>query len=152
MVITRAERRAANKRAHAIRRELTDADYRQARRDGHALTWREVWDTYAGIPVAVILDQYASLAAPVVAVKAPRARRSAPAHIQALSAEYRLAREAWERGLDAAIAGGRSTADGGKPARGERYTDEERDYRAAHPAPVWREFLAGQSTMERVSA
>jgi hypothetical protein len=147
-MMTRAERKAANKRAHAIRRELTDADYRQAKRDGHELTWREVWDTYAGISPAVILSDYATLTEPVATVepvaRASKGKRPAPAHIQALSAEYRLAREAWQAGLDAAIAGGRSRANGGKPARGERWTDEERDYRAAHPAPVWRDFLANQ--------
>lgn len=143
-MMTRAERKAANKRAHAIRRELTDADYRQSKRDGHELTWRAVWDTYAGVPADVILSQYATLTEPVAVVKPSRVKRPAPAHIQALSAEYRLARESWERGLADAIAGGRSTAAGGKPARGERWTDEERDYRAAHPAPVWRDFLANQ--------
>lgn len=37
-------------------------------------------------------------------------------------------------------------------AGGELYTDEERDYRDAHPAPVWREFLARQNASSVAAA
>ena len=141
-MMTRAERKAHNKRVHAIRRMCTDADYK-SRPDGDTTTWRAIWDTYAAMDDAAVLTlDGSSPVAPIA--RASKPKRKAPAHIQALSAEYRLAREAWQAGLDAAIAGGRSRANGGKPARGERWTDEERDYRAAHPAPVWRDFLANQ--------
>lgn len=147
-MMTRAERKAHNRRVHAIRRMCTDADYK-SRPDGDATTWRAIWDTYAGMADELVLTledtaPTAPAAKVTPAARAAKPKRQAPAHIAALSAEYRLAREAWQAGLDAAIAGGRSRANGGKPARGERWTDEERDYRAAHPAPVWRDFLANQ--------
>ena len=51
--------------------------------------------------------------------------------------------------FEAAMAGGRRN---GRPARGELYTDEERDYRDAHPAPVWRDFLARQNASSAAAA
>lgn len=145
--MTRAERSARNKLAHAIRRAMTDQDARQARADGLALAWREIADTYADMSTDDVLAAFGDVldtpaTVEVAPVPAP-AKRSAPAHIQAAQVEYRLAREAWETGLAEALAGGRSRREGGKPARGETYPDEERDYRANHPAPVWKDFLVG---------
>lgn len=141
--MTRAERSARNKRVHAIRRALTDADYREARAAGTSISWRAVWDTYASLDADAILaleGEAAKPAAKPAAPAKPRRKRAAPAHVAAASAEYRLAREVWERGLEEAMRGARPD---GKPARGEdrRYTDEERDYRAAHPAPVFKTFM-----------
>lgn len=140
-MMTRAERSARNKAAHAARRRMTDADYATARADGLELSWRQIWDTYAGMDVDTVLELEGTPAAPAPVLEPVKAKRAAPAHIVAAQAEFALAREVWQAGLDAAIAGGRSTAAGGRPARGERYTDEERDYRDANPAPVWRAVL-----------
>lgn len=139
--MNRAERRDLNRRAHAIRRELTDRDYREARERGESLTWRDVWETYASIPAATVVAELEPLlspaVAPVAAAKRARRGRMAP-ELAELLERYREARAVWEAGLDEAMAGGRRD---GRPASGERYTDEERDYRDAHPAPVWREWL-----------
>ncbi|GAA3510059.1 hypothetical protein GCM10022234_00300 [Aeromicrobium panaciterrae] len=146
-MITRAERKARNKTAHAIRRALTDADYREAKTAGDALTWREVWETYAAIPVDTILRDYAAMAEPApVKPERVKVKRSAPRHVQEVGEAYRLARETWEAGLADAMRGARAN---GKPARGEKYTDEERDYRAAHPAPVYRDFLTAYYADQR---
>lgn len=139
---SRAERRALNQRAHAIRRELTDRDYMEARERGDAITWREVWETYAAVPAATVVAELAGLLEPApvapVAVAPARKRGGLPPALAELHARYSEARAVWEAGLDEAMAGARRD---GKPARGETYIDEERDYRAAHPAPVWREWL-----------
>lgn len=140
--MTRAERKAGNKAAHAMRRVATDTDYRQAKQAGESITWREVWDTYASMSNAAVMVELAPAVVTVTAVAKVRRSRKAPAHIAAMSAEYRLVKAAWDQGLEAAMCGGRI---GGKPARGEKYTDEERDYRAAHPAPVWAEWLKDMS-------
>lgn len=152
-MMTRAERKAHNRRVHAIRRMCTDADYK-SRPDGDATTWRAIWDTYAGMADELVLTlEHTAPTAPAAkvtpAARAAKPKRTAPAHIAALSAEYRLAREAWEAGLEEAMAGGRRN---GRPARGEKYTDEERDYRDAHPAPVWRDFLARQNASSAAAA
>lgn len=93
-------------------------------------------------------------AAPMVATvttttTAPTGKRRAPAHVQRAVNAYRLALAAWERGLADAVAGGRTLAEGGRPARGERYPDEERDYRAAHPRPSYRDFLRAECAAMR---
>jgi len=144
--MTRVERRAQNRAAHAARRAACNEDYRQARADGLATTWREIWDVYAAIESAAAIE----LLAPVVKA-APKPKRRAPAHIAAVAADYRAARDAWEEGLEAALGGARRS---GKPARGEdaRYCDEERDYRAAHPAPAYREYLADHYANARAGA
>ena len=148
--MTRIERKAANKQAHAIRRSCTDTDYRQAKQAGQSITWRQVWDTYASIDTATVI---ASLDVAPVKVK-PAVKRKASGRVTAIASEYRLARESWEAGLAVAMAGGRTLAEGGKPARGEKYPDEERDYRAANPAPVYRDFLkqAGRESRGIVEA
>lgn len=150
---TKAERSARNKRAHAIRRALTQADFRAAQADGATISWRQISDTYTAIPVDVILSDYANApddpAGPRAVEMPAKTKRRAPAHIAALQIEYALARETWERGLEDAIAGGRSRAAGGRPANGEAYPDEERDYRAAYPAPMWRDFLSQRSAEMR---
>ena len=133
--MTRADRKAANKAAHAIRRTCTELDYREAKQAGHSITWRAVWDTYAAIGTD---DVISTLGAPAPVKVAVKPKRKAPAHVERVAAEYRLAREAWESGLEAAMAGGSRD---GKPARGEKYTDEERDYREAYPAPVLKDFM-----------
>lgn len=136
---TRAARRELNRAAHAVRRDLTNRDYREAQERGDALTWRDIWETYAAIPAADVVATLAPLLEPVKVAPVKRARRGGlPPALQELHARYTEARAVWEAGLDAALAGARRD---GKPANGERYTDEERDYRAAHPAPVWREWL-----------
>lgn len=135
---TRAARRELNKRAHAVRRELTERDYREARERGDAVTWREIWETYAGVPASTVMADLAPLLAPVKAPPVKRSRRGLPPVLRELHDRYTEARNVWEAGLSEALAGARRD---GKPANGERYTDEERDYRAAHPAPVWREWL-----------
>lgn len=145
--MTRAERSARNKLAHAIRRRMTDEDYAAAKRDGLELAWRDIADTYAAMSTDDILaafgDQLEPVAPSAPAVLEPvKAKRRAPAHVTAAAETYRLAREAWEAGLESAIAGGRSLAAGGRPANGETYPDEERDYRDAHAAPVYKDFLA----------
>ena len=145
--MTRIERKARNKQAHAIRRSCTDTDYRQAKQAGQSITWREVWDTYASIDAATVI---ASLDVAPVKVK-PAVKRKSSRRDSAVTIEYRLARESWEAGLAVAMAGGRSLAQGGKPARGEKFPDEERDYRAANPAPVYRDFLKA-TRRERVAA
>lgn len=143
---TRAERRELNRRAHAIRRSIIAEEWAAARARGERATYRDVAPDLEAMTSAELVaafggDDDAPAVAAVAVAPAPVARkRVAPAHIQRLSEEYRLARAAWEDGLAAALAGARPD---GKPARGEdpRYTDEERDYRAAHPAPVWKDFL-----------
>lgn len=146
--MTRAERSARNKRAHAIRRHMTDEDRRTAVADGLELTWRAISDTYAAMSTDEVLSAFGDLEltdtpATVADVLEPvKAKRRAPAHIAAASETYHLARAAWEAGLEEALAGGSSLAAGGRPARGESYPDEERDYRAAHPAPVFKDYLA----------
>ena len=146
--MTRADRKAANKAAHAIRRSCTEVDYREAKSAGHSITWRAVWDTYAAIDAVTVIS---TLGTPAPVKVAPKPKRKAPAHVERVAVEYRLAREAWESGLEAAMAGGSRK---GKPARGEKYTDEERDYRAAYPAPVYRDFLkqAGREARGMVDA
>lgn len=136
---TRAERKAANKAAHAIRRQLTNEDYRQAKADGLAIAWRDVAAQYDGMPAADILASFGDVPAVVPVPAVPRAKRAAPAHVTAAKESFDLARFAWEAGLAEAMRGARAN---GKPARGEKYTDEERDYRDAHKAPVFKEFLA----------
>jgi hypothetical protein len=141
-MMTRAERSARNKAAHAIRRRMTDEDARRAKVEGLSIAWREIADTYAAMSTDDVLAAFGDAdETPATVELAPKVKRHAPAHIQAAQVEYRLARETWQAGLDAAVAGGRTRAHGGKPARGERYTDEERDYRASNPAPVWKDFL-----------
>lgn len=142
-VSTRAARRELNRQAHAVRRELTNRDHREARERGDEITWRAIWETYAAIPAADVMRDLAPLlaataAAPAPAVAVKRARRGLPPHLRELHDRYTEARAVWAAGLEEAMAGARRD---GRPANGERYTDEERDYRAAHPAPVWREWL-----------
>lgn len=141
--MSKAERRERNKRAHAIRRAFTDADYRQAKADGLTITWRQIADTYSAMSTddVLALDLPGSTAPEVIEAAAPRRKRQAPAHVREASETYRLARAAWEEGLAEALRGARPD---GKPARGEKYTDEERDYRDAHPAPVWADFMRQQ--------
>ena len=147
--MTRTERKARNRQAHAIRRSCTDTDYRQAKQAGQSITWRQVWDTYASIDTATVI---ASLSTPVAPVKVkPAAKRKSSRRDSAVTIEYRLARESWEAGLAVAMAGGRSLAQGGKPARGEKFPDEERDYRAAHPTPMLKNFMRA-SRREEVAA
>lgn len=153
--MSRSERRARNRRAHAIRRAYTEADYRAAREAGQALTWRQVWDTYAAMSTADVLALEVETAAPVAAVPAvpvtgssKPSKRRAPAHVQEAAEAYRLARQAWEVGLSEALRGANPD---GRPARGERYTDEERDYRDAHPAPTYREFLTDAAAARRAA-
>lgn len=144
----RAERREVNKRAHAIRREFTDRDHADLKAAGAVTTWGEVWATYAGMSNADVLRLVvAAPVAPVVDV-APvgRKRRTAPPHVVEARRMFSEAREVWEAGLEEAMAGGRRD---GRPARGERYTDEERVYRASHPAPVFRDFLAAVNADRR---
>lgn len=152
---TRLERSLSNKRAHAIRRALTQQDYRAARAAGESVLWLSVWSRYEAMSNDVVLMTLSSptpAAAPappaagVVDSVKPEARRRAPAHIVAVAAEYRLTRESWESGLNDAMAGGSRN---GKPARGEKYTDEERDYRAAYPPPVYGDFLKQASAEAR---
>lgn len=138
MTTTREERRARNRIAHAMRRDATNADYRQAREDGAPIGWRAIWETYASLTNDEIMVALAPAAVTVPAAVKVRRARKAPAHIAALSAEYRLVREAWEAGLADAMRGARAN---GRPARGEKYIDEERDYRDANPAPVWSAWL-----------
>lgn len=57
---------------------------------------------------------------------------------------YRTAREAWQAGLDAAMHGA-SYGPGTRGRAGERWTDEERDYRARHRPPLFRDYLIGLS-------
>lgn len=146
--MTRQERRTLNKRAHAIRRQLTNEDYRTARAAGDGIAWRDIAAVYDGMSAADVIATFDTRqdVAPVVAVVTGRkpTRRKAPAHVARASSAYRLAREAWELGLAAAVAGGRTRAEGGRPARGESYPDEERDYRDSHPAPVYSDFLAAE--------
>lgn len=142
--VTRAERRAVNRAAHAIRRELTNADYRDARERGDDIRWRDIAAVYDAMPAADVLTVFGTRQDDDTpdpgSSPAPR-KRTAPAHIVAASAEYALALEAWRAGLEAAVAGGRTRENGGRPARGEAYPDEERDYMDAHPKPVWRDFV-----------
>jgi hypothetical protein len=155
-MMTRAERSARNKLAHAIRRRMTDEDARRAKVEGLSIAWREIADTYSAMSTDDVLAAFGDDVTPVAespAVQlAPKVKRSAPPHIVTAQTEYRLARESWQAGLDEAVAGGRTRANGGKPARGERYTDEERDYRDAHPAPVWKDFLRAMRTPESATA
>jgi hypothetical protein len=142
--MTRAERKALNKRAHAIRRELTNADYRQAKDRGDGIAWRDIAAVYDAIPavdVIAMADELARDTAP----SAPAVKRSAPAHIVRASQSYALALAAWENGLADALRGGRTRANGGRPARGESYPDEERDYREAHPKPSWLDHVRAES-------
>ncbi len=145
--MSREERRGRNKRPHALRRAMTEADVRQARAAGQPLTWRQVWDVYAAMSVDDVLAldaEHAESAGPQL--KSTTGRRQAPPHVQAATEAYRLARAAWEGGLAEALAGANPD---GRPARGERYIDEERDYRDAHPAPVFRDFLADVNASQR---
>ena len=82
----------------------------------------------------------ASLDVAPVKVK-PAAKRKSSRRDSAMTIEYRLARETWQSGLDVAMAGGRTLSQGGKPARGEKYPDEERDYRASNPTPMLGDFM-----------
>lgn len=142
--MTRAERRSRNRAAHAVRRELALKDWREARERGDGVTFGQVWEVYAGTPVDVVLATLAPALAPVpvepVAVPetAPR-RRQAPGHVREAKRLFDEANAAWLAGLEVAMAGGRRD---GRPARGERWTDEERDYRAAHRAPQYAEILS----------
>lgn len=150
-MLTKAERSARNKAAHAIRRAMIDADYRQAKAEGTPLTWREIAAVYDAMPTESVLAL--GLPAPVdAAPRAPRGNRNAPAHVTRAQQSFSEARTAWEAGLETALRGARSTAEGGKPARGETYTDEERDYRAAHPAPVFRDYLTAEYAAMRHAA
>ena len=157
--MNRAERSARNKRAHAIRRMLTDQDRAQARAEGLELAWREIADTYATMDTDTVLATFGHMlehTAPVTPavelepVKVTR-RRSAPAHVTRAKEVFDLARMAWESQLETAVAGGRTTADGGRPARGEKYTDEERDFRDSNPAPVFKDFLAAEYAAMRAA-
>lgn len=138
--MTRAERRALNRRAHAIRRGIIAEEWQRARDRGERVTYRDIAVDLEGMTATELVSAFGQESPGDVDTAAPVKKRTAPAHIQRLSEEYRLARAAWEDGLAEALAGARPD---GKPARGEdpRYTDEERDYRAAHPAPVWKDFL-----------
>lgn len=140
-MLTKSERSARNKAAHAIRRAMVDADYRQAKADGQPITWREIAATYDTLPVDAVLTMGLPEAAPAPAPVKPRGKRPAPAHVARARDAHRLAMAAWTDGLEAAMSGGRR---GGKPARGEKHTDEERDYRAARPCPLYRDFLAAE--------
>lgn len=138
--MTRQERRAINKRAHAIRRTMIDADYREFKAAGSDIRWRDVAAQYDAMSAADVLAEFDTGQgqddAPVLKVKGP-----APEHIRRASTEYQLALTAWETGLADAVAGGRTRAEGGRPARGEDWPDEERDYRAEHPRPVWGDYV-----------
>ena len=158
--MTRAERSARNKRAHAIRRMLTDADRAQARAEGLELAWREISDAYATMDTDTVLATFGHMlegpAKPPVVdeltpAKVVTRRRSAPAHIARAQETFALARTAWETGLESALAGARSTAEGGRPARGETYVDEERDYRDSNPAPVFKTFLQAEYAAMRAA-
>lgn len=150
-MLTKAERSARNKAAHAIRRAMTDADYRQAKTEGATITWREVAAVYDTMPTESVLAL--GLPAPVDATpRAPRGKRNAPAHVQRAQEAFALARLSWEAGLESAMRGAHTLADGGTPANGETYPDEERDYRAAHPAPVFRDYLTAEYAAMRHAA
>jgi hypothetical protein len=139
-MLTKAERSARNKAAHAIRRAMADADYRQAKADGQPIAWRDIAATYDAISADAILAMTETTTTP--ATPAPvRRKRSAPAHVARARDAHRLAMEAWTAGLEDAIGGGHRD---GRPARGEKYTDEERDYRAKRPCPLYRDFLAAE--------
>lgn len=137
-----------NRRAHAIRRAMVEADWREAKAAGHELRWRDIAAVYDAMPAAAVLELEAPAVAPAARSsrsKAPgKPKRKAPAHVQRAAESFRLARAAWELGLEAAVAGGRTLEAGGRPARGESYPDEERDYREANPAPVYREYLEAE--------
>lgn len=149
--VTRAERSARNKLAHSIRRRLTDADYREARAAGAGMSWLELADAYANMTNDYVISTFGTVleapAAPATAPAAPAApaaKRTAPAHVLEAKANYRAARDAWEDKLADAMGGGHAPGDRPtRDTRGEdkRYQQEERDFRAAHPAPVYRDFL-----------
>ncbi len=147
-MLTKAERSARNKAAHAIRRAMIDADYRQAKADGQTITWRAIAATYDAIPADVVLTMAETTPATVTPTP-KRGRRTAPPHVARARDAHRLAMEAWTAGLETALRGARRD---GRPARGEKYTDEERDYRAAHPCPQYRDFLTAETTAARIPA
>lgn len=144
----RAERREVNQRAHAIRREFTDRDHAELRQAGASVSWGAVWATYAGMSNADVLRLVVAAPVAPVAEVAPvgRKRRTAPPHVTEARRMFSEAREVWEAGLEEAMAGGRRD---GRPARGEKYTDEERDYRDENPAPLFRDFLAAVNADRR---
>lgn len=146
-MLTKSERSARNKAAHAIRRAMADADYRQAKADGATIAWRDIAATYDAIPVDTILTMSETTTEPTP-VK-PRGKRPAPAHVARARDAHRLAMEAWTTGLEEALSGARRD---GKPARGETMTDEERDYRARRPCPQYREFLSAECAAMRHAA
>lgn len=78
--------------------------------------------------------------APVDRIPAPR---TAPAWIMAAAAEYRGARDAWEREFEeetrTSYTPGIIARERRREARGGRR--EVTDYLENHPAPVWREYL-----------
>lgn len=135
-MLTKSERSARNKAAHAIRRAMADADYRQAKQEGRPITWREIATTYDAIPADIVLTM--GLPATDTDPRPAKSRRDAPPHVARARDAHALAMESWSAGLADALRGARRN---GKPARGERWTDEERDYRAKNPCPTFREFL-----------
>jgi hypothetical protein len=145
-MLTKAERSTRNKAAHAIRRAMIDADYRQAKAEGRELTWRQVAATYDALPTEAVLKM--AEPAPTPTPTPTPTKRPAPPHVARARDAHRLAMEAWTVGLEAAMRGAHRD---GKPARGERFTDEERDYRAAHPCPTFREFLVAECAAMRAA-
>jgi hypothetical protein len=119
---------------------MTNADYRQAKADGATVAWRDIAAVYDAIAAADVIAMQDELQRPAE----PVARR-APAHMVRASGEYALALETWQAGLSAAVAGGRTVEHGGRPARGETFTDEETAYRASNPKPVWLDYVRAES-------
>lgn len=147
--MTRAERRELNRRAHAIRRAIVREEWQRARAHGARARYRDLEaDLETMTPAELVAAFGEDDPAPVTTTEPTPTRKprrgGTPAHIVRAREAYLPARAAWEQGLADAVAGGSTRAEGGRPARGETYPDEERDYRAAHPAPVFRDFLAAE--------